>query len=209
MGGFFTGGGGATPKDIWEYLTRTLTQLPPSLLFLHLTSLSKTIGTTTVYLLYPNRMNIGEVNVDSAKGTETTETERFNWLFVFPFKIVGTVVSWYLHIKTIRAYMDSTGGQRVKLYVRPVQVATDGAVTDLRPELASPEYAPAAGTFDAFNNYTVNWSFGEEDVNMNINGYFGVRIRTTSWTTVAGEYSGHGFANLNSPDDWLLMLLVR
>jgi len=204
---------GATAEDIWGYATRTLTKTDPrsirnityvpmaitryALAHLSLWEQAYADGSYTLY------------NLDGSTGTETSETERINKVFLGGFK-KGTLLDWYVDLRCLRCYISTTiATYNFRLYAQPVvwDRATD-TLKNLTPEVLVASHSESQVATAGWYNRPVNARHFEVDVNVSFDGLLGMRVRGTSWASVAAT-SGHGLYGLNQLASWAIMFRLR
>lgn len=145
---------------------------------------------------------------DSGTGTQTVETERLNAVFRSPLYGKFRLKSYYIGRAASRYYVDTvTTTYHYRMYARPVQITEGGTVTDLDVESTIMAYdRGAAATAGWVNDF---WAGGAErhGLDIPINGWLGLRLRTTSWAD-APATTGHGL-RLGDPLNWWIMFEVE
>jgi hypothetical protein len=163
-----------------------------------------------LYAYLPFLVSWGVVRHDitSDVGTETTETTRRNDVFKSPLHGNFTLKAYEIQRTQCYYYVDTVATTyHYRMYVRPVQIADDGTITDLDVEsvilaLDRGAAASAGWVYDS-------WAGGVQRLNLNIpiKGYLGFRLRTTSWADAPAN-SGHGYT-LGDPLNWWIAVEIE
>jgi len=134
----------------------------------------------------------GGQDIDSGIGTETSETTRLNRVFRSPLHGEFTLKSYRIVCNFLRKYTDTVStSYHYRMYVRPVQIADDGTVTDLDVERSLIAFDCGAAASAGWVNQVWYSRIEVYRLNIPIKGWLGFRLRTTSWADAPAN-SGHG-----------------
>jgi len=199
-----------TPAQIWAWMRREIPQISASWYTLSQHRFTPLVDLADGYpynaLIKPIVASDQDIAVhwNSSTGNETTETTRMTKHFFSPIFGKGKLKGYYIMALSAHIYVSTAAGNYYyKIYARPCYYDSSGNINYLEDERQLGSVTTVQESTAGWYESSINATLQVSNVNLSFDGVLGLRLRTTSWTDVAGgATTGHGLRNLESHNNF-------